>query len=273
MPHLHTLTLRLEQAIIDAYNAAHGVVRGSAETAGRRLDQAEANLAAAIGPDRRTRAELAARNMTTLDLAGGNFRAASYRSWFTGYVAHEYKMGGTPRPGVKVCQHNEWCNNSLGMWGARRAIMGRAVTPGRTIAKVILAHSCIDFHGSVRVRGFLADGCGAPIAGDYLDGGRDVQRTLTTDEVDRWMARPTSPWRLVTRTEAAAALVAAGYRMCTEPGHWHEFVPADGGGSDVWRPSRAADWHTEYGAKVAYVVRREPDDEQPPARLPNFIPL
>ncbi len=271
MPHLHTLTLRLEQAIIDVYNAVHGITRHSAEAAGFRLDQAEANLAAAIGPDRRTRAELAARNMSAPDRAGSAFLAASYRSWFTSYVAHEYKEGGTPRPGVKHCQHREWCTSSLGMWGERRAIMGRAVEPGRTVAKVILAHSCIDYHGSARVRGFLADGCGAPTAGDYLDGGRDVQRILTTAEVDDWMAKPHSRWRLVTRAEAAAAIVAAGYRMCTEPGHWHEFTPddiVDG----VWAPSRAGDWHTEHGARIAYAVRREPG-EQPPVRLPDVIPL
>ncbi len=225
-----------------------------------RLIGAREELAAAIGPDRRDRAELSARNMSRPDRRTGEAlaeRVVQAEILAARHVAHAGAAGRIVEPGglgACGCGKRGYCDVRSILRDSCRDVLQRGVIPGRTVARIVITRGWDWSASSAPVRGFFIDGCGGPCGCDYLAGGVDrVRRQLTTDEVAKYL-RQRGAWRLLTRDEAAAAIVDAGYRLCGEPSHCHDFLPADAG-PDVWRRSDAPAWHVDCGVWVAYVAR------------------
>ena len=224
------------------------------------LDAARRELAAIIPADPRTRRELAARNMPTPDARTGEHLANQLARAAILAADHAARSGGiVDAGGFGACP----CRPGGGHCGTRgifraawRDVLARGVTPGNPVARIVIRNSYGTGHGtgSAPVRGFLIDGCGGPFDGDYLDGGcHGEARHITPEFVGDYMRRMRQPWRLVTRAEAATTIVAAGYRLCGNPGHGHSLGPVDTG-PVVWRAADDPAWHVNHGAMVAYVV-------------------
>lgn len=260
---LYTATEQLQDAVFAAYAARHGINTGRAGAglvadADRAVADAEQTLAGIIPPDRRTRLELSARNMSTPDPRCGVNLAAQLRRAATYVAEHAAVLGVAPGRidpggfGACVCGGGGYCGTRGVFRDARRAVLGRGITPGRTVARLVLSTN-YRVGSQAHVQGFAVDGCGGVFRCDFLTGGfaPSSPRRITPVEVERYMTRMGQPWRVVTRDEAADALVTAGYRVCGK--HPHDFGPADAG-SDVWRPSAADPSHVDHGALVAFVV-------------------
>ncbi len=267
---VYALADGLESAAWDAYAAdpGHYADRNAwlfARTVYQPLADAEQALAAAIGPDRRTRRELSARNMSAPDPHTGAHLAADLRHaallMARHAAAHEVTRERSVERGVgPSCWCGEWpCQVPDLLRRARWAVFTRNIAPGRTVARIILSHSIIYGDGSARVQGFFVDECGAPLRGDWIEGGHpDTLGRLTPERVVDYMRRRRQPWRVVAGDEAAEALIAAGYRACTNPTHppdWHPLDPATVRGAAEWNPPTADDRHTDYGSLAALVVR------------------
>ncbi len=269
-PDLVGLCDALEAAVFAAYALEHGLAdgTGSVREAARLVEEAERVLAEAIPPGRRSLGELSARadfaQARWEDAVGGAFLASSLRHSAVSAAKHAHRHGDTPRPGVWRCDHKRFCLELDHGWAARRRIVRRGIAPGRTVARLVLVTGAASYRRSALVRAFFADGCGGPVRGDFVEGGHEpVFEAITPADVERRMAAGNQPWRILTRDEAAAAIVEAGYRIdCAhpdhDPRHWHTFTAADAG-SDTWRRSAAPDWHVEHGTWVAFVQRTRPE--------------
>ncbi len=268
---MYGLADALESATWEAYAADPGHYAGRnawlfAPTVYGPLAEAEAALAAAIGPDRRTRRELAARNMREPDRRSGEHLAENLRH-ATLLTARHAALHGVSRERASdrgigpSCWCGAWsCQAPDLLCGARRDVFGRNIAPGHAAARVILTHSIIAYAGSACVQGFFVDECGAPLRGDYLDGGHpgNGRSILTPEQVAEYMRRHRQGWRIVAGDDAGDALAAAGYRACANPNHppgWHPFDPGTVRGAGEWSRPTYDDGHTEYGAWQALVVR------------------
>ncbi len=267
---LHTLAAALETAAHAEYAAdpdrftatPHAWLFTDART--DTLRTAEAALAAAIGPDRRTRFELACRNMSAPDVRTGAYLAERLRTAATLAAVHAAKHNVTPNmadpdhpamTGMR-CPCGRWICDPVGiLQRARRDVYGRGITPGHAVARIVLAYSFRTGRTRAAVQGFFPGSCGAPMHGDWLDGGMpDRVGRITPAEVAAYLHRHGQRWRIVAGTDATDALTAAGYRVCGHPRHDHPVTAAMLADPGPWVPTGAADWHVEHGAVSAIVV-------------------
>jgi hypothetical protein len=271
-PTLHTLAAALETAAHAEYAADPARFATSPHAwlftrpTSPAVIVAETALAAAIGPDLRTRAELSARNMRTPDAASGATLAEKLRCAAT-LAAKHAAAHGAPADAVDAltdrtdtadprCPCGTWVCDPLSLLRrARTAVYARGITPGHAVARIVLSYSWRTGMTRAAVQGFLPDSCGAPTRGDFLAGGMPERHGhITPGEVAAWLHRPGQQWRIVAGADAADAVTAAGYRVCDHPRHDHPVTPAMLAGGGLWWPSPVADWHVEHGTVSALVV-------------------
>jgi hypothetical protein len=254
---LHQLADQLEQAVYDSYSITSGIRRGStkdAEDAAAAVDAAEQALAGAIPPLALTAEEAAAcwpglRNRPPKVLSYLLLAAALSNA------THAYELGITPAVGGP-CEVGTACTARLSVDEIRTEIALRAITPGRTVARVIWGEVGGGHDGRrAHLQSLRVDACGAPGAGSWFGpSADDGYRWTEGAKVHDFFAR--HGYQLIHHDQVYDAIIAAGYRLCDRPAspeHLHVFAEAniDAG---TWQPLRQ-EGRVVDGVQVAFAVR------------------